>query len=195
MTFCRVDRQSAQAFLEQPVILPPRVRHMSNFRTESTLLCGIVWISGSRSNSKQGEFKPMAEVDLRPGSAESWRPLSPHLQIYRPMLTMMMSIAHRITGAALYVGTLLLAWFLIAAATGPDAFAIAAGFLNSIIGKLILFGFTWALFHHLLGGIRHIIWDAGYGFTHPEREYLAQATLIGGIVLTLLAWIIAYIVF
>ena len=64
-----------------------------------------------------------------------------------------------------------------------------------IIGKLILFGFTWALFHHLLGGIRHIIWDAGYGFTHPEREYLAQATLIGGIVLTLLAWIIAYVVF
>ena len=64
--------------------------------------------------------------------------------------------------------------------------------MSSILGELILFGFTWALFHHLLGGIRHFIWDAGYGMDHPERERLAQATLIGGIVLTILAWIIAF---
>ncbi len=79
------------------------------------------------------------------------RPLSPHLQIYRPMLTMMMSIAHRITGAALYVGTLLVAWLLVAAASGPAAYATASGFLTSWFGKLILFGYTWALMHHMLG--------------------------------------------
>ena len=111
------------------------------------------------------------------------------------MLTMMMSIAHRITGAALYFGTLLLAWFLIAASTDASAFATAAAFMNSIVGKLILFGFTWALFHHLLGGVRHMIWDAGRGFAHPQREWLAQATLIGGFGLTLAVWIIALFVY
>lgn len=121
-------------------------------------------------------------------SARHPRPLSPHLGIYRPMLTMMMSIAHRITGIGLYAGTLLLAWFLIALASGPDAFATVAWFLDSIIGKLVLLGFTWALFHHLLGGIRHFLWDAGWGMSHPEREWLAQGTLVGGIVLTVLVW-------
>ena len=103
---------------------------------------------------------------VEPGGSglEKRRPLSPHLQIYRPMLTMIMSIAHRITGAALYFGTLLLAWLLIAASTGADAYATAASCVNSLPGKLILFGFTWALFHHLLGGIRHVIWDSGHGF-------------------------------
>lgn len=132
----------------------------------------------------------MADAQSRPGVRRHPRPLSPHLQIYRPMLTMMMSIAHRITGIALYAGTLLLAWYLIAAASGRQAFAIAAGFLGSWLGLLVLFGFTWALFHHLLGGIRHFIWDAGYGMDHPEREWLAQGTLAGGIGLTALAWIL-----
>ena len=130
--------------------------------------------------------------DVRSGPAIQ-RPLSPHLQVYRPMLTMMMSIAHRITGAALYAGTLLLAWYLIAAASGPRAFGIAAGLLGSWFGLLILFGFTWALFHHLLGGIRHFLWDAGHGMDHPQREYLAQATLAGGIGLTLLVWVLAFL--
>ncbi len=121
------------------------------------------------------------------------RPLSPHLQVYRPMLTMMMSIAHRITGVALYAGTLLLAWYLIAAASGEQAFATAAWFLNSPLGLLILFGFTWALFHHLLGGIRHFIWDAGFGMDHPEREILAQATLGGAILLTILVWVAGFL--
>jgi len=134
----------------------------------------------------------MTEVKLGPGSAEARRPLSPHLQIYRPTLTMMMSIAHRITGAALYAGTLLLAWFLIAASSGADAFAVAASCMDSIVGRLVLFGFTWALFHHLLGGVRHMIWDTGHGFAHPQREWLAQATLIGGGVLTLIVWVIAF---
>ena len=136
----------------------------------------------------------MAEANARPVSPESRRPLSPHLGIYSPMLTMMMSIAHRITGAALYFGTLLLAWWLIAAATDAKAFATATWFLTSILGRLVLFGFTWALFHHLLGGLRHFVWDMGRCMEHPEREYLAQATLVGGIVLTVLVWILAYMV-
>ena len=125
---------------------------------------------------------------VRRGAA---RPLSPHLQIYRPMLTMMMSIVHRITGVILYAGTLLLAWWLLAAASDAGAYGTAAGFLNSIIGQLVLLGFTWALFHHLLGGLRHFMWDAGYGMDHPAREILAKGTLIGGLALTVVVWIAA----
>lgn len=121
------------------------------------------------------------------------RPLSPHLQIYRPMLTMMMSITHRITGIALYAGTLLLAWYVSAAASDARAFAMVSSFITSIPGQVILFGFTWALFHHMLGGVRHFIWDAGYGMDHPGRETLAQASLIGGIVLTVVVWAIAFV--
>src|SRR6185312_2731617 len=94
------------------------------------------------------------------------RPLSPHLQIYRLTLTMAMSIVHRITGAALYFGLALVAWWLIAAATGPNAYATFEAFAGSLIGRLILFGYTWALIHHGLGGIRHLIWDFGRGFEH-----------------------------
>ena len=118
------------------------------------------------------------------------RPLSPHLGIYRLTLTMAMSIAHRITGAGLYVGALLLAWFLIAASMDASAFAYFSGFIQSFIGRLILFGFTWALFQHLLGGVRHLIMDAGYGMDDPEREQMALATLIGGLVLTVVVWVI-----
>ncbi len=122
----------------------------------------------------------------------SARPLSPHLQIYKPMLTMMMSIVHRITGVGLYFGTLILAWWLIAAASGPSAYGIFLGFIGSFIGRIILFGYTWALIHHLLGGLRHFIWDTGRGFGPKERELLAQATIAGSIVLTILVWIVAY---
>ncbi|MFN3889965.1 MAG: succinate dehydrogenase, cytochrome b556 subunit [Beijerinckiaceae bacterium] len=134
----------------------------------------------------------MAGIDQSPIANERRRPLSPHLQVYRFALTMAMSIMHRITGAGLYLGTLLLAWWLIAAATSASAFADVNWFMGTIVGRLILLGFTWALFHHMLGGIRHFIWDAGYGMDHPEREYLAQATLVGGLVLTILVWIAAY---
>ena len=122
------------------------------------------------------------------------RPLSPHLGIYRFTLTMAMSIAHRITGIGLYVGVLLLAWFLVAAATDASAFRAFSRFIYSIFGRLVLFGFTWALFHHMLGGVRHFLWDAGYGLDDPQREQLAQATLIGGFALTIAVWIIAYAV-
>ena len=134
----------------------------------------------------------MAGIDQSPIANEQRRPLSPHLQVYRFALTMAMSIAHRITGTGLYLGTLLLAWWLIAAATSASGFATASWFMGTIIGRLILLGFTWALFHHMLGGVRHFIWDAGYGMDHPQREYLARGTLIGGLVLTILVWIAAY---
>jgi succinate dehydrogenase / fumarate reductase cytochrome b subunit len=118
------------------------------------------------------------------------RPLSPHLQIYRPMLTMMMSIVHRITGAALYVGTLLLAWWLLAASSGPNAYATFQAAASSFIGRVVLLGYTWALVHHMLGGIRHLIWDSGHGFGPAEREWLARANLVGSIALTILLWFI-----
>jgi succinate dehydrogenase / fumarate reductase cytochrome b subunit len=121
------------------------------------------------------------------------RPLSPHLQIYRPMLTMMMSIVHRVTGAALYFGTLILAWWLIAAASGPSAYSGFEVFIGSIVGRTILFGYTWALIHHMLGGLRHFVWDLGYGFESTEREYLVVATLIGSIGLTLVLWALGYL--
>lgn len=136
----------------------------------------------------------MAELDVGTTTpAQRARPLSPHLQIYKPMLTMMMSIAHRITGAGLYFGTVLLAWWLIAAASGPNAYGTFEAFIGSVIGRVLLFGYTWALMHHLLGGIRHLIWDTLHGFEPAEREVLAIATLAGSIVLTLLLWLIGYL--
>ena len=127
-------------------------------------------------------------------SAPRPRPLSPHLGIYRFTLTMAMSIAHRITGVGLYVGVLLLAWFLIAASADADAFAIFSAFIRSFFGRLILFGFSWSLFHHVLGGVRHFIWDAGYGLDDPLRDQLAFATLVGGFALTMIVWALGYAV-
>jgi len=136
----------------------------------------------------------MAELKAGAGTASRRsRPLSPHLQIYRPTLTMTMSIAHRITGAALYFGMLLLAWWVISAASGPNAYATFEAFIGSFIGRVILFGYTWALLHHMLGGIRHLIWDTLHGFQPSEREWLTLATLVGSIVLTVVVWVIGYL--
>ena len=136
----------------------------------------------------------MSELDAgTTAGRRAARPLSPHLQVYKPTLTMMMSIAHRITGAALYVGMLLLAWWLIAAASGPAAYANVEWFMSTLIGRLVLFGYTWALMHHMLGGIRHLIWDTLHGLQPTERELLARATLIGSIALTLLLWVLGYL--
>ncbi|HEX7792621.1 MAG TPA: succinate dehydrogenase, cytochrome b556 subunit [Afipia sp.] len=121
------------------------------------------------------------------------RPLSPFLT-YRWTLTMAMSIVHRITGIALYAGTLLMAWWLIATASGPAAYANIQGFTSSWIGRVIVFGYTWALLHHMLGGLRHLIWDLGYGFGPSEREWLTRAALIGSITLTILVWVVAFAV-
>jgi succinate dehydrogenase / fumarate reductase cytochrome b subunit len=118
------------------------------------------------------------------------RPLSPHLQIYGLTLSMAMSIVHRISGAALYVGSLLLAWWLLAAASGPNAYAIFQSVASSFIGRIVLFGYTWALMHHMLGGLRHLVWDTGHGFGPAEREWLVRANVAGSIVLTIILWII-----
>ena len=123
---------------------------------------------------------------------EAERPLSPHLQIYRPMLTMMMSIAHRITGAALAVGFALMTWWLVAVSMGPDAYDCVQSVFGSLFGRALLFAFTWALIHHMLGGIRHLIWDTGAGLDKHTVEIFALATIIGSIVLTVLVWIIGY---
>lgn len=122
------------------------------------------------------------------------RPLSPHLQIFTPYLTMVMSILHRITGGALYVGTLLLVVWLIGAASGPAGYAQVQWFMGSIIGQLILFGYTWALIHHLIGGVRHLVWDVGLGFGPEARENMARLNIIGSVVLTILIWVVALIV-
>jgi succinate dehydrogenase / fumarate reductase cytochrome b subunit len=127
------------------------------------------------------------------GTKARERPISPHLQIYRWPLPMAMSIAHRVTGVGLYFGTLLVAWWLIAAGAGPNAYSRISGFINSGFGRLILFGYTWALIHHMLGGIRHLIWDTGYGFEPNEREWLSLATLAGSVLLTVLLWVVGYL--
>lgn len=124
----------------------------------------------------------------------SERPLSPHLSIYRLTPTMVMSIVHRITGMALYFGTLLLAWWLVAASGSTKQFEIVNGFFGTWLGQLVLFGYSWALLHHMLGGVRHFIWDTGNGFGPHERQFLAVATLVGSVALTLLVWTFAYIV-
>jgi succinate dehydrogenase / fumarate reductase cytochrome b subunit len=123
---------------------------------------------------------------------EAERPLSPHLQIYRPMLTMMMSIAHRITGFGNAVGFALLTWWLVAVSVGPEAYAYVDAFFGSLIGKLLLFLFTWSLIHHMLGGIRHLIWDTGTGLDKTSIEVFAWLTIISSIVLTVLVWIVGY---
>jgi succinate dehydrogenase / fumarate reductase cytochrome b subunit len=127
-----------------------------------------------------------------PVTRSAVRPLSPHLSIYRWPIAMAMSIFHRVTGSGLYFGTLLIAWWLIAVASGPNAYATFQAVAGSFIGRLVLFGYTWALIHHMLGGIRHLIWDTIRGFDKSEREWLSRATLFGSIALTILLWILAW---
>ena len=126
------------------------------------------------------------------GKVEARRPLSPHLQIYRPMLTMLMSIAHRVSGLANAIGFGLLAWWLIALAAGPQQFWQVERFFTSIPGRALLFLFSWALIHHMLGGIRHLIWDTGRGLDKTSVEVFAWATIIGSTVLTVLLWVAGY---
>lgn len=122
-------------------------------------------------------------------AARPKRPLSPHLQVYSLPINMVMSIIHRITGAALYFGTLLLAWWLIAAATGPGYFDFVSGIFGSIPGRIVLFGYTWALIHHMLGGVRHFIWDMGKGFDLKTIDQLSWGTIILSVLLTAAIWL------
>lgn len=118
------------------------------------------------------------------------RPLSPHLQIYRLPLLALMSITHRITGVGLVIGLLGLAWWLCAAAGGPESFASAQSLVGGFFGKLFLFGFSVALFFHLSHGIRHLIWDAGKCFELDKAYRSARIALAVTAILTILAWII-----
>jgi succinate dehydrogenase / fumarate reductase cytochrome b subunit len=141
----------------------------------------------SRVNAHERREDMMANVTNN-------RPLSPHLQIYRFIPTMAMSIVHRITGGALYFGTILVAAWLLAAASGEQTFNQVNWFFGSIVGQVILFGYTWAMLHHLLGGLRHLMWDLGYGFEKETSTLLAKANLVASIVLTVVVWAIVLIV-
>lgn len=129
----------------------------------------------------------MADANAKQGS-QAARPLSPHLSIYKMPISMVMSIVHRMTGAALYVGTLLAVWVLVAAASGPDYFAYVTGLLGTWPGLIVLFGYTWALLHHLVGGIRHFIWDTGHGYELATVDLLSWGTIAVSAALTILIW-------
>ena len=120
------------------------------------------------------------------------RPVSPHLQVYRPQLTAITSILHRITGGFLAVGILPLIFWLGAAANGTEAFDQAQALAGSIIGRTLLFFWTGAFFYHLLNGIRHLAWDAGWGFELPTAYRTGYTVLIGTVILTLVAWALGY---
>ena len=120
------------------------------------------------------------------------RPLSPHLQIYRPQLTSVLSILHRLTGIALVAGTLLLVWWLVAVAAGPAAFETVQGFIGSWFGRALLLGWSYALFYHLANGIRHLAWDAGWGFELKTVYLTGWMVIWASVALTLLAWILGY---
>jgi succinate dehydrogenase / fumarate reductase cytochrome b subunit len=116
------------------------------------------------------------------------RPLSPHLQIYKPQLTSMLSILHRITGAALAVGSLVLTWFLFAVLAGEHAFSIFRAFRESIIGQVMMFGWIFSFVYHFLNGIRHLKWDAGFGLELKSVYRTGYIVLIGSVFLTVLIW-------
>ncbi|WP_374545374.1 succinate dehydrogenase, cytochrome b556 subunit [Rhodoblastus sp.] len=133
-------------------------------------------------------------ADPSPIPLEQRRPLSPHLQIYQWSPTMAVSIAHRVTGAALYVGTLLLAVYLLAAASDAPTFNAVSALFHSFIGQLVLFGYTFALLLHLFGGLRHAIWDAGKGFEPEARDRLAYGSVAAAAAATVLLWIVSFII-
>ncbi|MBT5646388.1 MAG: succinate dehydrogenase, cytochrome b556 subunit [Rhodospirillaceae bacterium] len=124
--------------------------------------------------------------------ASNNRPLSPHLQVYKPQLTTFMSITHRATGIALAVGTLMLVCWLIAAATGETAFNEVQAFLGSIVGRLLLLGWSFALFYHLCNGLRHLFWDAGKGFEIETAYMTGRIVIAASILLTIGAWLWGY---
>ena len=122
------------------------------------------------------------------------RPLSPHLQVYRPQLTSILSITHRGTGIFLALGALYLVCWLLAIASGPDAYASVSAFSASIIGRLLLLGWTFSLFYHLANGIRHLVWDAGVGLDLKTTYMSGWLVVVGAAVLTVIAWAAAYVV-
>ncbi|MBZ8132662.1 succinate dehydrogenase, cytochrome b556 subunit [Afifella sp. IM 167] len=122
-------------------------------------------------------------------TSESRRPLSPFVQIFRWPVTMAASLAHRITAMVLYGGSILFAFWLVSLAWGPQAFDFATMLFGTWLGWLVLFVFTWMLMQHIMGGIRHFIWDTAMGLDKPTVDLMARASMIGGIGLTLILWI------
>lgn len=120
------------------------------------------------------------------------RPLSPHLQVYTLIPTMLMSIVHRITGGALYFGILLVAAWLLAAATSEAWFNTVSAVYGSWIGLLVLFGFTWSLVHHMLGGVRHFVMDVGLGLDKHFSTRVATLMPVVSIALTVLLWVVGF---
>ena len=116
------------------------------------------------------------------------RPLSPHLQVYRWQVQMVTSILHRATGIVLAVGLIGLVWGLLALAAGPERWAAFTACAGSPFGKIVLFGFSWALAFHLINGIRHLVQDAGQGYAIPEFVRSSWISIIGSFVLVALAW-------
>ena len=133
----------------------------------------------------------MASADTAARRRE--RPLSPHLSIYRPIVTMVMSIMHRATGMMNIAGLVLVVAYLVALASGPDAYAWANAVYSSWIGRIILVAFTWSLVHHMFGGIRHFIWDSGHG-TGEARYQLSWLNLVGSILVTTALWALIVVV-
>jgi len=116
------------------------------------------------------------------------KPMSPHLSIYRFKINMILSIMHRVTGIINYFGSLILAIWIVSAATSENAFNTISSYLATPLGLLILIGFTWSVMHHMLGGIRHFIWDVGWGFSKKAVKFLSWASLFGSITLTAIIW-------
>ncbi|MBL4747299.1 MAG: succinate dehydrogenase, cytochrome b556 subunit [Magnetovibrio sp.] len=124
--------------------------------------------------------------------AEDNRPLSPHLQVYRPQITSVLSITHRLTGVVLAMAAVLMTYWLASAAYGPESFARAQAFMESWFGRLILFGFTFSLFFHMCNGIRHLGWDLGWGFDLVKLRITGMLVVILAFALTVLSWVLAY---
>ena len=122
------------------------------------------------------------------------RPLSPHLSIYKPIPTMVVSIVHRITGIGLYLGMFLFAWWLFAAATNQAYFEWVNGLFGSWLGRILLLGFSWALIHHMIGGIKHLVQDTGRAMEKNFTTKLAKAHIAISLILTVLLWMAAYAV-
>ena len=125
---------------------------------------------------------------------EATRPLSPHLQIYRWYFTMALSIVHRVTGAGLAVGLVLLTWWLVALAGGPDSFATVRAVIDNFLGGLILFGFTLFFYYHALNGVRHLVWDAGFNLEKVAAQQSGMIVAGAAVGLTLLTWIVLLVV-
>jgi succinate dehydrogenase / fumarate reductase cytochrome b subunit len=122
------------------------------------------------------------------------RPLSPYIEIYRWPISMALSISHRVTGVGLAMGTLLMTWWLVAAAVSDQAFDRAQWFMGSAVGLLLLFGWSLSLIFHFFTGLRHLFWDLGYGFDKPEYNRTGWGVVIATAAVTVLVWIVGLIV-